>query len=594
MVKWKKILVILNSSLLSFLILIGIIYYYFYTTNITFVKPNIIKYSFIKSDTTAFATNKITIYPNNNSCKVIQNIVINNKKKQIKLLIPFNFKEINHFSVNGHKTIYSISNDTLSFFSKDTILKISVNFTLFLDGKNFQNVVQKDFYKIENYYMKNIHNVDENYHIKVVTEPKYLCFSNLSLSKYKVENNKASFYFIGNTSNDNIIFLSRNILALNDSIEIDNKKLYINYFIQEQNKKYINEIKNCVKNYYKLANRYLDLPGSNIINIADLPITTNLKDKYYNLINLQLQQYNYTTIYKLKENIIEQLTSQYFCYYIHKSNLKEWKTYGLTKFIANHIKLKLLGKPKEKIDLFSILEVNGINYLSFLHIPLIYTLGDYDKNYYSNSLVNYFKSDNIFNIQDSIAKINDPKINNYIYSILPELFFETIYNYIGDGLFVKIKKQYQYDLQPNNYTYNLLNEIYYEYPYLRKSIETVFYENLPSNYRIKNLKKESPTTYTFIVENVGNAIFPVDLKYITIKNDTFNIPYNYKKKWSYIKIFLKDELFAIVIDPKRKNILDKNYSDNSYTIENKLVGSFTLASRLFFYLENFLIVIGSL
>lgn len=588
----KKI-IILNLSFVITLIILGLIFYYYHiTSEVEFVEPNYITYSY-KKDRSYYSLPKLELKLNfkNQHCIINQNInIIYPHKNIITFDMPKNIAKINNLVINNLK--YQIKDDKLYLFltSNDTIVNFSINYTIKIDNINFHNVKQKDFWALKDFYVKPQLDENFNFYLKVKVHKNYLAFSNLTTTDYEENNDSLNVHFIGDNYSNAVLFLSRNIIVkqikLSDGI-------FANLYYQNQNKKYEDILISTIKNYYKTVNKYIGMPKNNVINIADIPITSVIDEDFDNLVTLKLQKYNYFNRNRIKDEIIDKSTSQFFKYYIDPSNQKQWKTNGLTKFIANKIKEDLLGKPIEKINLFSIVEVNGINYLSFLHIPIIYTLGNYEKNYYTASLMQYFKSSKSFNISDNLDVIKDIKITQMVNETVPELYFHTVYNFIGVELFNKIKYLYQQDKIKNNFSYDIINDIYYSYPNLRKTTEDIFYSNKACNYKISNVRNENDK-YFILVENEGDASVPVDFIYFTDKGDTLQIPFNYKKKWSVYEIYSKDKILAFVLDSKRKNILDFNYSDNSFLTDKTYYGALTISSRMFFYIENFLIVLGSI
>jgi len=61
-----------------------------------------------------------------------------------------------------------------------------------------------------------------------------------------------------------------------------------------------------------------------------------------------------------------------------------------------------------------------------------------------------------------------------------------------------------------------------------------------------------------------------------------------------LKFKTHDFPISAEIDPERKNPFDINYANNSMTVELQIMGSLSISLKWFFWMQNFLMIMGGL
>ena len=88
-------------------------------------------------------------------------------------------------------------------------------------------------------------------------------------------------------------------------------------------------------------------------------------------------------------------------------------------------------------------------------------------------------------------------------------------------------------------------------------------------------------------------VSPIKINIYT-DSDTLRLTWNGKDDFKRFNFYSNNEVISAELDPDRDNILDRNFSNNSYVIETKYWGSLSFATRVFFWFQNALMIIGSI
>ncbi|MHB8930802.1 MAG: hypothetical protein ACYC5R_09420, partial [Melioribacteraceae bacterium] len=113
------------------------------------------------------------------------------------------------------------------------------------------------------------------------------------------------------------------------------------------------------------------------------------------------------------------------------------------------------------------------------------------------------------------------------------------------------------------------------------------------DYRVTSIQKNSEGEYEVLVERLGDGTSKNDIALYTDK-DTLYQKWNGAERWKILKFRTNNKVVAAEIDPQRKNLLDINFANNSYTVEPRVWASLSLVIRLFFWIQNALVLLGSI
>lgn len=236
-----------------------------------------------------------------------------------------------------------------------------------------------------------------------------------------------------------------------------------------------------------------------------------------------------------------------------------------------------------------------MHFLSFSEIPLIYSLGDEVIPEGGRFINKYYKD--IIYCDTSIPSSYFPNYELYRAAsvVKPQLALLTLERYLGsEKLF-------------NNLT-GYYNKFKYKHPTSDEFLESIaagcngntdrFIDDLLQtgkrfDYAIKYLKKISEHKYEILAERREGGISPVDINVYT-DEDTIKLNWDGKDSFKRFVFYTRNEVIAAALDPQGKNILDLNFSNNSFVMKNKYWGSLSLSTRIFFWIQNALLLIGSI
>ena len=238
--------------------------------------------------------------------------------------------------------------------------------------------------------------------------------------------------------------------------------------------------------------------------------------------------------------------------------------------------------------------VFGLNLLSFEEIPIIYSLYEIKLPEASDAFRNYYRNLRIGTIADTSYKM--PSLSSYFVhaNYKPELMLLTLENYLGEekmmGIFREFFETYKFKHARGEDFINIV---------LKNSDEDLswFFENVYENsyvfdYRIRSIKQINKDEYEVFVERLGDGIFKNSIALYT-ENDTLYKKWDGKERWKILKFKTDDKVVSAEIDPERINLLDINFANNSYTVDKKYWASLSLAARWFFWVQNALMILGS-
>ena len=297
------------------------------------------------------------------------------------------------------------------------------------------------------------------------------------------------------------------------------------------------------------------------------------------------------------EYLVSHEFSHQFFYGLLANNevYEAWLDEGFTSYISTKIMYHYQPEIFETFKFASYIPVFGLNLLSYNEIPLIYTLVDVKVPEAARSITYYYKNLTVGSIADTSYKL--PTRLSYIVNSYnkPELVLHTLERYLGHDKMMKILKNYY-------------NEFKYHHPRGTDFINIVqknsnedmnwffdefYYSPKTFDYKVTSIIKSSTNEYEVLVERLGDGIFKNDVALYTDK-DTLYQKWDGIEKWKILKFKTGNEVIAAEIDPYRKNLLDINFANNSLTVTNRVWASLSLSIRFFFWVQNALMILGSI
>ena len=232
--------------------------------------------------------------------------------------------------------------------------------------------------------------------------------------------------------------------------------------------------------------------------------------------------------------------------------------------------------------------------MSIGEIPLIYTLRELDYHNYAHSLSTYYMNAGLGSLQDTSYKY--PTRLSYAVNAYskPNLILHTLEGYLGKTEVMKILSSYykenRFSLVTESDFINQL--IKYNKGEITWFVTEFINQNKRFDYRLTSIERTSEKNYNVFVERLENGVTPIEI-YLYTQNDTLEITWNGEARWKEFEVESKEPILAGEIDPQRKNKFDLNFANNSYTVEAKYWGSLSIAIRWFFWVQNAMLIFGS-
>jgi hypothetical protein len=293
--------------------------------------------------------------------------------------------------------------------------------------------------------------------------------------------------------------------------------------------------------------------------------------------------------------VTHEFSHQYFQGIIASNEVYEaWLDEGFTSYIATKIMYHYQPEILENFKFASYIPVFGLNFLSYNEIPLIYTLVDVKSPEGVRSALNYYKNLTVGTLADTSYKL--PTRLSYVVNSYnkPELVLHTLERYIGQKKMMEILREY-YD------------RFKYRHPRASDFISIVkkncaedmdwffneFYRYPKSfDYKVTSVNRNDEGEYEVLVERLSDGVFKNDVVLYTDKETLFR-KWDGVERWKILKFKTDNKVIAAEIDPFRKNLLDINFANNSFTVEHRVWASLSLAIRFFFWVQNALMILGS-
>jgi len=365
-------------------------------------------------------------------------------------------------------------------------------------------------------------------------------------------------------------------------------------FVHSGNENYAKRYSEAIERYLNALSKYFVLPY-NSLTIIELPRNEKLLDKSYPTIlaaNSAIISPKGSQLLEYK--IASLLSEQFFGNIVASDNLSEsWISKGVSAFIAEKIVKKEYGELYSYFKIARYYPVRGLHYFSYSKIPLIYTIGDQIIPEGGRFIGEYYK--NIIYSNISTASFNLPNYDAYrVASVVkPQLALLTFENYLGsEKLFTNLSSyfsQYRYQYATSSQFLDVIRN-----GCSKRSLNLtndLFKTEKRFDYAIKYLSEISENNYELLVERREDGIAPITINVFTEK-DTIKLFWDGVESFKRFKINSKNEVVSAQLDPKNENLLDINYANNSYVIETQYWGPLSFATRLFFWFQNALMIMG--
>ena len=272
-----------------------------------------------------------------------------------------------------------------------------------------------------------------------------------------------------------------------------------------------------------------------------------------------------------------------------------WLDEGFTSYISTKIMYKYNPEILANFRIAKYVPVYGLNFLSYKEIPIIYTMAEIKIPEGADRITSYYRNSSTGSLADTSYQL--PSRLSYVVNSYhkPELVLLTLERYLGHQKMMEILREYY-------------GKFKYKHPKAKHFIKIVenncsedmswffdefYFNSKVFDYSITSVRKISNDIYQVTAERLGDGFFKNDI-YLYTENDTLKQKWNTNERWKVFLFKTEDKVIAAEIDPERKNLLDENIANNSYTLEPRYWGSLSLSIRWFFWVQNALMILGSI
>lgn len=371
----------------------------------------------------------------------------------------------------------------------------------------------------------------------------------------------------------------------------------INVLIQPENRKYTERYISAIKNSLSFFESRIGMYPYPVITLVDVPKTSMSGSlSFPALITAGAELFSPVETHTPEYAVVHGFARQYFYSAVACNELNEaWLSEGLSAYMTSKVLSSYYGRQLVSFRLFGYYPVFGLNFVSYNELPLIYSLGDFESPEGAQQLERYYMSPGLSAISDTSFLAPDPESYMVASYSKPELMLLSLERYLGFGKMMEIFRQYY---RERRFTHAVgINFINTVKRYAGEDMEWFFkniYRGTSSfDYSIRYVRSGSRQgEYEIFAERIGDGIFRQEIVLVTDK-DTLTYKWNGEEKWKKITFRTDNKVLYAEIDPDRKNILDHNYANNSYTVNKQYGGSASLSFRWFFWIQNLLLYLGS-
>ncbi len=437
-----------------------------------------------------------------------------------------------------------------------------------------------------------------DYSVNITVPEDYIVGATGTVASKTELDGKVTYNYVQAGVHDFVWFTTDDILYRDEIYKRkDGSEILIKAFVQPEREKYFDRYFATVKNCLQYFEEHIGIYPYKEVTLVDVPRTCAAGGmEYPTLFTVSAELFSPIETHEPEYVTAHEFSHQFFYGLIATNEVYEaWLDEGFTSYISTKIIYHYYDDQLANFKFASYVPVFGLNFLSYNEIPIIYTLADIKIPESADRLAGYYYNIKIGTLADKSYLL--PTRLSYVINSYhkPQLVLESLERYLGYDKMMEI-------------LHNYYNEFKFQHPKAQDFINVVqadagedmswffneFYKNAHEyDYKIKAVNKVGDNTYQVFAEKDGDGFFKNDVALITDK-DTLYRQWDKNENWHVFTFFTKNKVIAAEIDPKRKGMLDINFANNSYTLEPQHAASISLAVRWFFWIQNALMIFGSI
>lgn len=377
----------------------------------------------------------------------------------------------------------------------------------------------------------------------------------------------------------------------------DGSEILIQAYVQPEREKYFDRYINAVKNSLEFFENYVGVYPYQNITLVDVPRTSNAGGmEYPTLFTVSAELFSPISTGWPEYLVAHEFSHQYFQGILANNEVYEaWLDEGFASYFATKIMFNYYPDIYNYFKFATYIPVYGLDFFSYREIPIIYTLAQIQIPEGTQSLTSYYRNKTIGAITDTSYK--HPTRLAYLVNTYskPELALHNLERYLGFEKMMGIMKHYY---ENNKFGHPKAGDFFHSVnENSSEDMEWFFEEFFRTikifDYRVTSVVKKSETEYEVLVERLRDGVFRNDI-YLYTDKEILKQKWDGKERWKKFTFETKSKVIAAEIDPYRKNLLDINFANNSYTVDSRIWASWSLAIRVFFWVQNAIMIMGSI
>ncbi|MFZ6033444.1 MAG: M1 family metallopeptidase [Melioribacter sp.] len=377
----------------------------------------------------------------------------------------------------------------------------------------------------------------------------------------------------------------------------DGATVNVNLFIQPERIKYRERYKKAVVNCLAYFEEKVGIYPYSNLTMVDVPRTSASGGmEYPTLFTVSAELFSPEKTGWPEYLVAHEFAHQYFQGIIANNEVYEaWLDEGFASYFATKFMYEFYPDILAYFRIAKFVPVFGLNFLSYNEIPIIYTIADIPVNLGAQSAASYYRNLAIGSISD-LSYLQPSRLAYVVNSYSkPELMLHTLERYLGSDKMDRIVKEYYNafkfrHVKANDFI-NLVKR------FAGEDIDWFFKEFYADSkifdYSITSVNKAGNNLYAVTAERKGDGFFKNDIALYT-ETDTLYAKWEDDARWKIFYFETEDKVYGAEIDPHRKNLLDIDFANNSYMIEKRYWASLSISARWFFWVQNALIILGSI
>lgn len=431
--------------------------------------------------------------------------------------------------------------------------------------------------------------------VKLPQEFEFVSSCNKSLMN---KTNSGSEYLVKSINSDNLVWMalkgfnseSRIINAGNHSTEVS--VFFPNSFAKFL-PRYFSTIEKSVSFLNSELNLNLTYPLKAIVcSDTSAPFSSSV---FRNICFFSHKIFPPTNDLNIERNIISGIISQFKLNKVAETSLADkCISLGANEYLTNKILSKEFTRQYSYFTLFNSYPVRGISLLNLQGIPLVYSLATFDVPLITGNLEQFYDNSAISNLTPESSVLSSPALFKTSSLGRAALYFHTLDNLIGERKTLSLLSEFyllNYSTNTNTSFTGLISKYcsVEKTRYAKELYETSGY----SDYAILEASSADSLNYDIKIGNYGNLHYPVELFAYTL-TDTITIQMNPQLSYQSIHFSSKSKVSAFEIDPRRQNLFDVNFSNNSFSLNTGYNYAFYLSLRWFYWMQSLLLIFGGL